>query len=326
MRALVTGGYGFAGRHLAHHLVSCGDDVAACYHPAEKTSDAPASENWATPLPQSAQSLALDVSDEKAVDELVALTKPEAIYHLASLTFVPSGELNQREVFDVNALSTFHFLNAIAKHSPETRFLFVSSAEVYGDPALGSLPLNERSELRPVSVYGIAKATADLACFKYSFRGNLHTIRIRPFNHIGPGQADHFSVSSFAKQLAEIKLGRKEPVLYVGNLEAKRDFSDVSDIVRGYREALLNGKRGAAYNLCSGVSIEVGELLQKLIACAEVDVEIVVDPSRVRAVDIADLYGDFSKAQKDFGWKPRIDLEGTLSSIFAHWVEVLEKQ
>ena len=150
-------------------------------------------------------------------------------------------------------------------------------------------------------------------------------MRVRPFPHLGPGQDELFAISSFAKQIANIKLGRAEPKIMVGNLEAKRDYSDVSDIVRGYREALVNGTRSEVYNLCSGTSIEIGELLQRLLKVAEVDAEVVVDPDRLRPVDIPDMYGDYTRAHQHFGWKPRIDLEGTLHSVFAYWLEELEK-
>ncbi|MCB0343723.1 MAG: SDR family NAD(P)-dependent oxidoreductase [Bdellovibrionales bacterium] len=324
MRSLVTGGFGFVGRHLAHHLVSCGDDVAVTYQAGEEKADE-ASINSGVALPKSVQTIALDVCDKKAVNDVISLMKPDAVYHLAAKTFVPDAERQSRDVFEVNLFGTLNILDALVENSPSTRVLFVSSAEVYGEPRPGSLPINEDTPLRPISIYGVTKAAADVAVFKYAKRENLHAVRIRPFPHLGPGQGDRFAISSFAKQIAEIKLGRREPVIYVGNLEAKRDYSDVSDIVRGYREALLNGKRGEAYTLCSGKSVEIGEVLQQLIKVAEVDVEIQVDQERLRPVDIPDSYGTFARAQKDFGWKPRIDLEGTLHSILAYWLENIDK-
>jgi GDP-4-dehydro-6-deoxy-D-mannose reductase len=325
MRALITGGFGFAGRHLAQYLVKCGDDVALSYLPSLKPGGADERKEAASyiPLPPSIQSLALDVADAAAVGEVVALLKPDAIYHLAAMAFVPDAEQDLKKVFDVNAFGTINVLDAVAKFSRETRVLVVSSAEVYGEPRPGSLPLTELATLRPISAYGMAKATADLAGFKYAFLDGLHTVRVRPFNHIGPGQSESFAISSFAKQVAAVKLGMIKPVIKVGDLEVKRDYSDVSDIVRGYREALLNGKRGDAYNLCSGTSVAISELLEKLIKVAEVEATIEVDPERVRPVLIPDIVGSSQKAQKEFGWKPRIDLEGTLHSLFAFWLETL---
>jgi len=324
MRALITGGYGFVGRHLAQHLASCGDDVAVTYLPNGERS-APVTSPAETPLPRTAQSMALDVTDKAAVTQIITLAQPDAVYHLAGRTFVPEGETDFDGVLQTNLIGTTNLLNAIAEHSPQTKFLMVSSAEVYGDPWPGSLPYLETSVLRPASNYGVTKAAADLMTFKYAHRNGVHSIRVRPFPHIGPGQSDKFAISSFARQVAEIHLKKREAVIKVGNLEAKRDYSDVSDIVRGYREALLNGKRGEAYNLCSGQSIAVGDILKKLIAIAEVEAEIEIDPERVRPIDVPDLYGSYQKAQKEFGWKPRIALDGTLASLFAFWVEALEK-
>lgn len=323
MRVLVTGGYGFVGRHLSQHLVSCGDDVVCCYYPKEKP-DPDGKDEVGVSMPTSVQSVGLDVADKNAVEQLFSVLKPDAVYHLAAVTFVPEGEANPSRVFDVNTFGSMNLMEATLKYCPQSLFLMVSTAEVYGDPRVGTLPLTELATMRPVNNYGLSKAAADLAAYKYSVQG-LNAVRVRPFPHFGPGQSPQFALSSFAKQLAEIKLGRSEAKIKVGNLEAKRDYSDVSDIVRGYRDGLLNGKRGEIYNLCSGVSCSIADLLQKLIKVAEVDVEIVVDPDRLRPVDIPELVGSAAKAQKDFGWKPRIDQEASLHSLFAYWVEQVEK-
>ncbi|MCB0322966.1 MAG: GDP-mannose 4,6-dehydratase [Bdellovibrionales bacterium] len=319
MRALITGGHGFVGRHLAHHLVRCGDDVAVTYLPTRE----PGADPEHLALPNPVQSLALDVTDTEAVNKVLSLLKPDALYHLAAVAFVPDGESDPRRVFDINTFGTENLLAGVLKHSPETRVLYVSSSEVYGHPRLGTLPLTEAAELRPTSVYGVTKACADLTVFKYCHRDGVHSVRIRPFSHIGPGQSDRFAISSFAKQVAAVKLGKQEPVIKVGNLDVKRDYSDVSDIVRGYREALLNGKAGEVYNLCSGQSVLLSDILQKLISLADVEVEVVQDPTRVRTVDCADIYGSYDKASKDFGWKPRVEQEAMLDSLLAYWLDFL---
>ncbi len=326
MRAFITGGYGFAGRHLAHHLVSCGDDVAVGFHPSERIKDGETPPLGSIPLPRTVQTLALDITDRDGVFGVIALLKPDVIYHLAAITFVPEGEQDSKRAFEVNTFGTINLLDAVATHSPQTRFLYVSSAEVYGEPRPGTLPLTEQVLPRPISAYGVAKAAADLIAYKYAFIENVHTVRVRPFNHTGPGQNEHFALSNFAKQIAAIKLGRAEPVIKVGTLEVKRDYSDVSDIVRGYREAILNGKRGDVYNLCSGQSVEMKSLLESLIKISEVDVKIEVEESRVRPVLVPDLYGSYQKAQKEIGWKPRIDIDGTLHSLFAYWLETLGRE
>ncbi|MCC6932168.1 MAG: GDP-mannose 4,6-dehydratase [Deltaproteobacteria bacterium] len=323
MRALITGGYGFVGKHLANHLVSCGDDVAVTYLPGVEVPQDRDSEEKGIRLPAVVQSFALDVAQKDAVEQLIALTKPDVVYHLAAISFVPQGENDSSKIYQANLMGTVHCLDAIAKKSPSTRFLLVSSAEVYGDPLGGSLPLNEQMPLRPISTYGVTKAAAELAAYKAAIREGVYTVRVRPFPHIGPGQSDSFAISSFAKQVAEIALGKKEPKVLVGNLEVKRDYSDVSDIVRGYREAALNGKRGDVYNLCSGKSLTIGSMLQELIKISGKEIEVQPDPARMRAIDIPDSYGSYDKAHKDFGWKPRIDLLGTMHSNLAYWVEML---
>ena len=326
MRALIIGGYGFVGRHLAQHLVSCGDDVAVTYLPEKSIQagmgDSRPSDNRVA-IPNAAQTMALDITDQKDVSQLLALLKPDAVYHLAAIAHITEAEKAGEELFRVNTLAASTVMDALVQHSKDTRFLFVSSAEVYGEPKPGGLPLTELSELRPISAYGVSKAAADLAAYKYHYRDKLHTVRIRPFPHIGPGQSETFAISGFAKQIAEIKLGKAKPVVKVGNLEAKRDYTDVLDIVRGYRDAVLNGKPGDVYNLCSGESISIGDALKLLVKLAGVEVEIVEDAERVRPVDITDLFGSYQKAQRDFGWRPRVEREASLDSLLAYWLEAL---
>lgn len=322
MRVLVTGGTGFVGRHLARHLVQCGDNVALTYLPGEVDTD-PLSTGMS--VPKTVQAMALDVTDKQSVSQLVAVSQPDSILHLAGLTFVPEAERDRNRVFAVNYGGTLNLLDAVKERSPHTKILVVSSSEVYGEPRPSSLPLTEAAELRPVNAYAASKAAADICCFPYAFRDQIDVVRVRPFPHIGPGQSDRFALSSFSRQLAEIKLGQREAVIEVGNLEAKRDYSDVHDIVKGYREALLNGKRGEVYNFCSGKSHAIGEILERLIRFAGLEgkVEVREDPERVRPVDIADVYGDYSKAQKDFGWRPRTELDLTLRSLIDYWLEEL---
>jgi GDP-4-dehydro-6-deoxy-D-mannose reductase len=319
MRALITGGHGFVGRHLAQHLLRCNEDVALTYYPAD-----PGCGN-AVEIPTAAQNLALDITNQEMVKEVISLLKPDAVYHLAAISFVPQGEKDFSQVFAINFMGTLNVLEAIAKYSKNSRFLFVSSAEVYGNPRPKSLPLTELSELRPINSYGVSKAAADVAAYKYWYRDKVHVVRIRSFPHIGPGQSDSFAISSFAKQIAAVKLGKAEPVIKVGNLDVKRDYCDVSDIVRGYREAVFNAKPGEAYNLCSGESLTIGELLQTLIKLADVNVEIVQDPARMRKVDIPELRGTYKKANRDFGWRPRVEREAMLDTLLAYWLDTLSK-
>lgn len=325
MRALITGGTGFVGRHLANYLVSCGDDVACCYRAVANEGLSPEEAHYESsiPLDKRVQTLGLDVCDQGGVRKLVELLRPDAVYHLAAQTFVPDGERSFAGVMQVNFQGSINLFEAVRDISPKTKILYISSSEVYGIPRPGSLPLKESSELRPITNYGVSKAAADLAAFKFAQRDNLDICIARPFPHVGPGQSERFALSSFSKQLAEIKLGKREPVIEVGNLESKRDYSDVSDIIRGYYEALNNGKRGSAYNFCSGKSEPMSDLLQGLIELAEVEVEVKVDESRYRPSEIGDFHGSYSLAEKDLGWKPRVAREPMLHGLLAFWLESL---
>lgn len=320
MRALITGGHGFVGRHLAQHLVQCGDDVVLTYLGAPVNVD-PVAEQIA--IPRACQGVALDITDRNAVFQLIQVLQPDVVYHLAAMTFVPEAEQDHRKVYDVNMFGTLNLLDALKTHAPQARTLFVSSSEVYGQPRPGAIPVTEQAELRPTNAYGVSKAAADIAAFRYAHSDGQFVIRVRPFPHIGPGQNDRFAISSFAKQVALVKLGKQPPVISVGNLEPKRDYSDVSDIVRGYREAVLNGKSGEAYNLCSGSSLAIGDYLKHLITLSGVEVEIKIDPARVREVDLPDMAGSYQKAQRDFGWTPRVEREAMLDSLLSFWLEYL---
>lgn len=319
MKALVTGGFGFAGRHLATHLVQCGDDVALTYLPKVENIE----QEIGVSVPKVVQSIALDVTDKKAVDNVVSLMRPDVIYHLAAVTYVPEAQDDPKRTFDINLGGTENIIDAVAKHSPETRILFIGSSHSYGEPRPGSLPQTELSELRPSNVYSLSKTYADLACYCASVSRAVDVVRIRPFQHTGPGQSERFALSSFAKQVAEIKLGLREQEVLVGNLEVKRDYSDVSDIVRGYREAALNGKTNEVYNLCSGESVALESLLKLLIERSGEEIEIKVDPSRVREGDVPDVYGSYARANKDFGWSPRVTREATMDTLLAYWIEKL---
>jgi GDP-4-dehydro-6-deoxy-D-mannose reductase len=323
MRALITGGVGFVGTHLSRHLVECRDSVAVTYLPIQKgTKDL---EERLAILPKSIQSVALDVGDKAALGQILSLMQPEVIYHLAAISFVPDGEGAQDKVLNINAFGTRNIIEAIKEHSPKTRLLLVSSSQVYGAPRVGSQAILETAELRPNNHYGVSKALAEHFLVRAVLADELDGVIARPFPHIGPLQEDRFSLSSFAKQITEIKLGKKAPVLEVGDLSVKRDFCDVSDVVRGYRDMVLNGKSGEAYNLCSGVSFELAEFVNMMLKLAGVEAEIKQDPARMRPADIQEHLGSYQKANREFGWKPRVEVEAMLNSMLSYWEEALQK-
>lgn len=290
MRALVTGACGFVGKHLVRHLLDSGDEVVGTYLGPKPD-----------PI-EGARLLPLDITDRDACSRLLNSEKPEVIYHLAGISFVPEAEADFGRTLQVNVTGAVNLCRA------EATFVFASSSEVYGQAE--ALPIEETAPLRPANAYSLSKMFAEAALARYAKR----LVILRPFNHLGPGQSDRFAASTFARQLAAIARGQAEPVLKVGNLEAVRDFSDVRDVVRGYRLAAL--RREGVFNLCSGRGVPVADLLHGLIEASGLNVEIVQDPERMRPAEVPFFYGSFRLAKESLGWEPTITLDATLRDVY----------
>lgn len=310
MRSLVTGAAGFVGRHLIEHLTEAGDNVLGT------DLFIPEGPNLC-PIEQ------LDVRNFDEVAKLFSFFKPEAIYHLAGMSFVPDAESNFDAALKANVLGT----NSIYRvcHLLELRSVIVciSSAEIYGKVTPNGLPITESSPIQPMNNYSLSKAMSELVAGRYESKmneqgGGLRSVVMRPFNHIGPGQNPKFVTSAFAQQLARIAKGKVEPFVQVGNLEAQRDFSDVRDIVRGYRLAALKGS--GTYILCSGKPVAIRALLEQLISVSGLKVDIVQDPERMRGPEVPVLYGSYEKAKAELGWEPKIELKDTLRDIYNYWL------
>ncbi|HUO47287.1 MAG TPA: GDP-mannose 4,6-dehydratase [Acidimicrobiales bacterium] len=289
MRALVTGAKGFVGRWLTSHLEAAGDDVVG--------------------IDQE-----VDITDGDATAEAVRAIGPDAVYHLAAFTHVGDSWGDPDLVMRVNALGTLHVLEAARalEHAPTV--LLISSAEVYGavDPA--SLPVGETTSLAPVTPYAASKVAAEYLGVQEHLAYGLPVIRVRPFNHVGPGQAPGFVVPALAARVVEA--GRSGGTsLTVGNLSARRDFTDVRDVVRAYRLLVESGTPGEVYNVCSGRDVVIEEIAGVLLRLAGTDLELVRDPALMRPVDVPVVRGDPSKIEKATGWRPEIDLETTLRDI-----------
>ncbi len=319
MRALITGGVGFVGLHLSRHLADCRDDVAVTYLPNQKGSSE--LEQRLSLLPKTAQAVSVDVTKKEELAQLIALMQPDVVYHLAAITFVPEAEKSINLVLDVNAFGTKNLIDAIIASSPKTKLVFVSSSEVYGIPRPSSLPLSEVAEMRPISSYGVSKALAEHFIVQACYSSGLDAVIARPFPHVGPYQEERYSLSGFAKQIVEIKRGKRQAVLEVGDLSVKRDFSDVSDIVRGYRDLCLNGRSAEAYNLCRNESYVLLDLVTKMLSLHNVTAEIKEMPERMRTIDIPEHIGSNQKALKDLGWKPRVELDNMLVGLLSYWEE-----
>lgn len=303
MRILVTGSNGFVGRHLCIRLESLGHEVLR--------SDLGAGDGGEVYFD-------CDIADSSAVDSLVEWAGHlDVVVHLAAVTFVPDSQTDPARVMDVNLRGTIHLIDAVKRYVSGTRFLYVSSAEVYGPPA--TLPVDEEHQLNPQNPYAISKAAADQYCAYAQRSGDLDIVRMRPFNHSGPGQSDSFVLSSFGRQISEMEIGQAEPVLRVGNLDSERDFLHVDDVVEAYVRALDAGESGAVYNICSGVARSIQSALDGLLELAEVKVEIQVDANRVRGTEVACVYGSAERFTRLTGWQPEKSFEALLEDTLEYW-------
>lgn len=302
MRALVTGASGFVGSYLMRTLADEGYDVIPASGPADS--------NYA---------LRIDLADFDSVKHAVESADADVIFHLAGQAFVPYSLERPLETFRINALGTMHLLEAVrtrGKRARAPRVVLASSASVYGKVADWSNPLREDYPIRPVDPYGASKAAAECCCLAAYRSHGIDTVIARSFNAIGPGQDHRFVASSFAAQLARIKLKIEQPIMYVGNIVTERDFLHVSDVVRAYVALAENGTSGEIYNICSGAPVRIQDILRTLIHIAGVPVEVREDPAKLRDADTRQFYGDNTRL-RGLGWSPEVTLEPALRQIFA---------
>ncbi|MDP3938556.1 MAG: GDP-mannose 4,6-dehydratase [Deltaproteobacteria bacterium] len=314
MRSLITGIGGFAGSHLAELLVSRGETV----HGTVKD---PSDTGLIGHLLDRKQIEvhAIDIRESRAMVDLLAQERYDRIYHLAGITFILDSVASPEETLDVNLGGTRALFEAARLSAPGARILCVSSAAAYGDLDDPGLPVEESTPFRPNNPYGFSKAAGDLLAYQYVSQHGLHIVRARPFNHTGPRQAPVFVCSEFAKAVAEIEAGRRTGELKVGNLEVGRDFSDVRDIVRGYALLLEKGAAGSAYNLSSGKSVKIGEILETLAGMARAEIRIRQDPGKLRPGEVLSIAGSSGKALRETGWRPNIPFEQTLRDLLDWW-------
>ncbi len=308
MRALVTGAGGFVGRYLVDHLRECGDDVVGT------TNLAPRGEGREAFQP-------LDITNGPEVGALIERIKPDVIYHLAGIAFVPEAESNFEKTLQVNVAGTANIARYCSLFEAKPALLFVSSAEVYGHVQPNDLPIREENTPRPANNYSLSKRMAELVVERFGRQGGFRYAIARPFNHIGPRQDSRFVASNFALQLARVARGLTPPVLEVGNLEARRDFSDVRDIVRGYRQ-IATAHQGI-FNLGSGRAVSIQELLNTLIDISGCRVEIRQDPQRMRGPEVPELYGSIGHVKEVCGWSPDVSLRRSLEDTYRYWFDSL---
>jgi GDP-4-dehydro-6-deoxy-D-mannose reductase len=308
---LVTGGTGFAGSHLVDHLLEREARIAAWSNPLGR----------GTPLDARADRVAwsvVDLLDRRLVADAIERLRPSIVYHLAGFADVQGASRRPAEALRVNAMGTHHLLEAIRRARLDTPVLVAGSALVYR-PSEASI--TEDSAIAPASPYGLSKLAQEMVATRAR---DLRVFVARPFNHAGPRQSSAYVTSTLARQIAEIEAGLREPVLHVGNLEARRDITDVRDTVQAYRVLVERGAPHRPYNVCSGRAYRVGDLMEGLLARAHTRIRTQVDPARVRPSDTPLVLGSSARIESETGWRPSIPIEQTLEDLLAYWRGVIK--
>ena len=305
MRVLVTGAAGFAGGWLTRECVAAGDDVVGLSRDGAVRCG-------------SGSGVAVDLRDADGVRSALREARPEVVYHLAALSSVGASWEHPAQTMDENVSASVNVLEALRREAPAARVVWASSCQVYGDPE--QVPADEDAPLRPENPYAVSKAAGDLLAAVYVEAYGLDLVRARPFNHTGPGQGDAFIVSSLARQAAQARAaGATEIEIVTGNPDARRDYTDVRDVVRAYR-LLASSGHGGVFNVSSGRSVSAAELVQLLAGLiAPIRVTHRVDPARVRAHEVMDLSGSHARLTAATGWEPAIPLERTMRDAIAWW-------
>jgi GDP-4-dehydro-6-deoxy-D-mannose reductase len=312
-RILITGFTGFVGGYLVEHCQQRYPEVelfGLCK--SEVAQQVSMSKKHIIPLKA-------DILQADDVREVVAHSHPDIIFHLAAQSSVAASWTDPVQTLQVNALGTLHLLEAVRQECPTACVVLVGSAEQYGTVAPHENPISGEQTFKPGNPYAISKVTQDLYGYQYFIAYGLPIVRVRSFNHFGPHQASTFVLASFARQIALIEAGRAEPIIMVGNLQAKRDFLPVEDVVEAYLTVTERGQPGEVYNVGAGKAHSIGEMLDLLLSLAKMSIQICQDPARVRPVDIPILEADISRIRAHTGWKPTKSFEVALEEMLDYW-------
>ncbi len=307
MRVLITGAAGFAGGHLARLLVARGGYEVFGLRRAGK------------PVLEGITALEADLLDAEAAVRAVAEAKPDTVFHLAAQSSVSGSWALPGDTIANNVLAQRNLFEAILTAGLSPVILVASSAEVYGKVPLDELPVSEGRVLRPVSPYGMSKVAQETLAERYRRTNGLKVVVTRGFNQSGPGQETQFVVSDFAKQAALIEAGKQDPVIRTGNVEARRDFTDVRDVAEAYRLVAEKGASGDVYNICSGEAHAIRDVLTAYRRMAKKPFEVREDRSRLRPNDVSAMVGDGRKLRERTGWKPVIPFERMLEDVLNYW-------
>ncbi len=321
MKALITGINGFVGSHLADFCLKIpGVLVSGVVFPGSGLENV-------EHIKDKIKLFECDLVDKEAVKRILKESAPDKIFHLAGQSAVSKSWQSPEDTLLNNIMSELNIFEALRKLELNPAVQVAGSSEEYGLAHKDELPVKENNMLRPLSPYGVSKVSQDVLACQYYYSYGLKTIITRAFNHEGPRRGEQFVISNFAKQIAEIEKGKKEPIIYVGNLEAKRDYSDVRDIVRAYWTATEKCRFGEPYNICSGKLLSIKSALDILLSFSKVKkIEIKQDSARMRPSDIPALFGDCSKFKKQTGWEPEISFEKTLEDTLNYWRELMQLQ
>jgi GDP-4-dehydro-6-deoxy-D-mannose reductase len=319
MKVLITGATGFVGTHLCEYLLQQGDEVHGTYIYQEEFDRFPKS------LRQQVTLHSCDLTKIEQIRRVITLGDFNRIYHLAAISSVhQSWEKGQELVLRVNLYGWLNLIEMLHEYCPKARVLLVSSGEVYGIVPKDQQPISENTQIRPINPYANSKAAQEIFSYQYIHRYQSQVVIVRPFNHTGPRQVPSFVCPDFAKQVAEIEKGIREPVMSVGNLEAQRDFSDVHDIVRAYHLAMEHCPIGTPVNVASGKAWPVQYVLETLLKHSNVPIEVRQNPNRLRPSDVPLMLGDYSLLSQYTGWQPEISFGETLLEVLNYWRDLLE--
>ena len=316
MRVLITGITGFAGSHLAEYILSnhSGVEVFGIVRWRSRMDNI-------LHIQDKIKLMEADLKDMVSLRGVLADVKPERVFHLAAQSFVPTSWKCPAETFAINAIGEVNLFEAVLSLNQTPKIQIAGSSEEYGQVFSNEIPMKETNPFRPLSPYAVSKVAQDLLAFQYYKSYSLRTVRTRGFNHTGPRRGDVFVTSSFARQIAEIEQKKRPPVIHVGNLEAKRDFTDVRDMVRAYWLSLEKGVEGEVYNIGSGQAYSMQEVLDLLMSLSRSKMEIKVDPARLRPSDVPVLLSDSSKFRTLTGWRPMIPFKQTILDLLNFWRE-----
>lgn len=315
MKALITGITGFVGSHMAEYLLS------------EKNVEVWGIERWRSTkanielIKDKIKLIECDLKDASSVEKAIREIKPDKIFHLAAQSFVPTSWHAPAETISTNIIGQLNLFEAIRETGIDPVIQIAGSSEEYGMVNPDEVPIKETNPLRPLSPYGVSKVGQDLLGYQYFMSYKMKVIRTRGFNHTGPRRGDVFVESNFAQQIAKIEKGKQAPILYVGNLEARRDYTDVRDMVRAYWLATEKCIPGEEYNICSGKDWSIRHVLDMLLSFSKIKVEVKPNPARMRPSDVMILLGDNTKFRNATGWKPEIPFEKTLLDLLNYWRE-----